>query len=385
MAFTYTYTNLKDSIFDAALDADISSAITVRDLINRAARTVTLDLDLRSCRRRAALASKVFDDAFAYTCPTDLKGYGIIDIIPQGERRLDTRWKLTTTEQFDRKKSVRNGWVAVQDDDSARKLFLDMDVDDTVQVVANLDSLTEDGTWTTFSAGSTNVAANSENLIQGGGSIGYDLVSGTTTAGIVNSTLTQFDISDFDNTGSAFVWAYVNSTTDLTNFILRIGNDASNYHSMTVTTAADGNAFVAGWNLLRFDLSGKTTTGTVTADECDYVAIYMTKASGKEDDGYAFDFLTLHTGQYHDVFYYTKYAWENSGGTFIENSTADTDKIHADTDELELYTLKGKEFAAAEMKDWAAVKYYAERYAEARTKYVRRYPSEAIKRESNYY
>jgi hypothetical protein len=338
-------------------------------------------------KRRAPVASKVFDDAYRYTCPTDLKGFGIIDLVQQGERILDSRLKLTTAERFDRKKSIRSGWVAFEDDDYARTLLLDIAADDTATTVAELDTLTGDGgTWAVYSAGATNLAADDENLIQGGGSLSFDLASGTTTAGIKNSSLTTFDLTDYNDTGSAFVWAYILATANITNFILEIGNDTSNYYSMTATTAADGTAFQVGWNLLRFDFSGKTTTGTVTATAGDHVGLYMTKTSGKTGNGYKFDFLTLHTGQYFDVVYYSKYAWESSTGTYKENSTTSTDLIHADTDELELYVLKGKEIAAVEItRNLNLGKYYGDKYAEARSAYRRRYPSEAIKREDNYY
>ena len=85
-----------------------------------------------------------------------------------------------------------------------------------------------------------------------------------TTAGIVNSTLDTFDYTDFLY-GSVFVWTYITDKTDITNYKMRVGNDASNYYEMTVTDTHEDIPFLDGWNLLRFDMSSKTTTGSPTS------------------------------------------------------------------------------------------------------------------------
>ena len=47
-----------------------------------------------------------------------------------------------------------------------------------------------------------------------------------------------------------------------------------------------------GWNLIRFDFSTATETGTVVPASCDYCVIYMTKDAGKTDEtGFRFDHI----------------------------------------------------------------------------------------------
>ena len=154
---------------------------------------------------------------------------------------------------------------------------------------------------------------------------------------------------------------------------------------MTVTTTNEGAAFQVGWNLLRFDFSGKSTTGTVTPTAVDYVALYMTKETGKNDNGYRFDILTLHTGEIYDVLYYSKYYWQSSAGTYLENSTADTDYLNCDTDEFELFVSKGKVEVARELRDWDALPVAEADYRQIRDDYKRRNPSEKMKKQINYY
>lgn len=384
---TYTQTNFKDNVFDSTLDADISSALTVQDLLNRAARIVNGEIDLRSAKRRSTFTPNIFDDVYEYTCPTDLKDRAIIDLIPQTNRSLDSKLFLVSQEVFDRKKSIYKNMVAFSEDDFTRKVKADLDVDDEKLVVSNLDSLTAGGgTWATFSAGSTNVAADTANYVEGSGSIKFDLASGTTTAGIVNTDLNDLDISDYVNAGSLFVWAYINSTTNLTNFIVRIGNDSSNYYTQTITTTNEGTSFVTGWNLLRFDFASMTETGTVSDTAVDYCAIYMTKTSGKNDAGYRFDNIQLHTGQIFDILYYSKYPWQTSGGSYIENSTTSTDKVNADTEEFDLFVYKAKEMAAIELlRDINLATYFGNIYKDMKKDYINKHPSERVKEEAQYY
>jgi hypothetical protein len=214
----------------------------------------------------------------------------------------------------------------------------------------------------------------------------FDLTGAATTAGIQNTTLNNIDITKYTNDGSVFVWAYINSTTNLTNFILQIGNDlTANYYSQTITTTNEGVAFSNGWNLLRFDFASMTQTGTVAPTTVDSIRLYMTKTLGKSDDGYRFDNITLHTGEYHDILYYSKYGWQTSSGTFLENSTASTDKLNCDTEEFDLFVYKGKELASADMKDWNGVKYYEGKYLERKKQYQKTYKSERMPLETNYY
>ena len=381
MAATYSYTNLKDQIVDPISFANIGTALTILNIINRAARMVYQEVDLRSAKRKATLSPKLFDDQFDYTCPTDLKGEAVIDLIPQANRSLNSRFNLVTPEYFDRKKSTMKSLVAFSDDDLVRKVRVSADIDDTVATVASFNSLTGDGgTWALFGDGE-NVATNTENYLEGSGSIGFDISgAGGTTAGIQNTSVTTFDVTDYKDNGSAFIWVYINSTTNLTNFILRLGSDSSNYYSMTVTATNEGAAFQTGWNLLRFDLSGKSTTGTPDDDGCDYVAFYMTKAGAKVDDGYRVDNLTLHTGEYHDILYYSKYPWQTSAGAFIENSTTATDKINADTDELDLIVMKGKVEVFRELYDWEQMKAAQAEYEKMKRTYQLQNPSQRLMR-----
>ncbi len=383
---SYTYADLLNQVVDAKRRANIDNTITALNFLNRAARLVIGEVDLRSTKRNSVLASSLFGDIYSYAAPTDLKGDAVIDFLPQVNRATDFRLELVSEQEFDMKKTIKSNLVAVATDELVKRLMFSGDVDDTVITPATLDSLTADGgTWIAF-GDATNVAADTSNYVKGGGSISFDLVGSGTTAGISNIGLNTFNITDYINSGSVFVWVYINSTTNLTNFIIRVGNDiTANYYTQTITTTNESASFVSGWNLLRFDFASMTQVGTVAPTTCDSIAIYMTKTAGKSDDGYRFDDISFHTGQIHSVLYYSRYPWQGSTGTWLENSTATTDYLNAETDELEGFVFRGKLELYRELRRFDLVKDARGEYELWKMEYKKRNPSERIQRNRYYY
>jgi hypothetical protein len=367
---TYSQQNFIDDL-DGLVHGKSSSLKNRQNTLNRSVRDVLDDLDLRSTKRKVVAAPNLFNDVFDYTCPSDLKGSAIIDVDPQVRRTEDSDIILTTEEEFNRMSSFRKLMIAIGNDSMVRKLKISLRLDDDQLVISELDSLTlSGGTWAAF-GDAENLTADLDNFIKGNGSINWDISSaGGTTAGIQNTGLDAFDIDDYTPAGSAFVWAYLTSATNVTNFILRIGQDASNYKSKTVTTVNEGTSFVSGWNLLRFDLQSMTSVGSPSDLSCDYVTIYMTKDGAKiSETDYRFDWLVLKRGKIHNIHYYSKYGWQTSAGVWIENSTATTDKLNADTDEYNIILMKAATIASMELRDYDDVKMYEKSYTDKMKKY----------------
>lgn len=347
MSFIYTRAQLKSRI-NAGIHGKIGMLVSAEDTMNETVRDVNQRVDIRSTRRRSTLTPNLYNGIFDYAAPTDLKGYGLIDI-PAQAKRSDGSFFFIPTEEFEVKKPA--GAVAIDDYNGTRVLKVNSRLDDDSYLISELDALTAGGgTWSLFGDGET-LAADTDDYIKGNGSIKWNIsAAGGTTAGIQNTGLNSFDLTDYlGGNGSAFVWVKINSITDLTNFILRLGNDSSNYYSKTITTQHDGTAFTTGWNLLRFDLTSLTETGTVTDTAIDYAAIYMTKATTKvSETDYKFDWLVLKKGEVHYVKYYSKYGWQTSAGAYQENSSADEDLLVADNDEFNLFVKRGRYIAAQE-------------------------------------
>ena len=368
-------------------------------IANDAAKFVMSDIDLRSMMRKSALSPNLFDEMYQYTLPSDIKGDKIIDIQPQINRGKFDDWVLTSQEQFDRLKSrtkldvagdpiklaadedwMGENYVAIARDDLVNKLLISRPISDTETLISSLDSLSAGGgTWTEYGDGD-NATVDADNYVKGSASINWDInADGGTTAGVYNDDLDDFDVSDYKSNGSVFVWAYISSTTNLTNFILRIGSSSSAYYSITITTNNEGASFYAGWNLLRFDFTNKSTTGTPDDDACDYVALYMTKDAAKvSETDYRFDNLTMKLGEHYNVVYYTRYPWQSSAGTFLEDATTTTDLLNCETDEYPLFVLKTAEYMEEFLKHERLADRLEVKYERAKAKYVLENPSQAL-------
>lgn len=375
---SYTYAQLLSDV-NGKIKGKSGVLVSPQSTINQGVRQVLSELDLVTTRRRTLMVPNLFSGLFgAYAAPTDLKGYGVISI--QNQKWTKTPfWSLVPYEQFLRRQDENT--IAISDYNGVEKIFAKVVINDTKTVLSTLDSLTSGGgTWGAF-GDAINVVAATDNVVEGNGTIKFDISAvGGTTAGIVNSTLTQTDLTNFiQGDGCCLVWAYITSATNLTNYILRFGSDASNYYSKTVTTQADGTAFTTGWNLLYFDLAIYTTTGSPAITAVDYCAVYMTKTAGKiSETGYRFDQVIFRRGEINNLYYYSKYGWQSSGGTYKENSTLASDYLNADTQEYELILAKCSELCADEVDEDKVSEKQAANYTRLKKAYKMDNPSEAL-------
>ena len=398
MPSNFTRSSLK-GVINGRIFNKQAQLVSIDTTINNSAREVVSAIDMTSLKRKSTLAPKLFTDIYDYTCPTDLKK--LIDIQPQKPDRATTfQWNLTSEEEFDRWKNANTGrWfsndhpttggidnlVAFSDRDMVRKLKLSTVVEDNTIVIGNLDTLTGDGgTWTLFGDG-TNLTSDTDNYIKGSGSINWDITAaGGTTAGIYNSGLSSHDISEHMANGSAFVWTYITSTTNVTNYILRLGSSDSAYHSWTATTNAQGNSFETGWNLIKWDLTSPTDTGTPDDEAIDYAAIYMTKDAAKvSETDYRFDWLVVKKGDYYNVVYYSNYPWQSATGTWKLDSTVDTDYLNVDPTEYSLIIEKCVENCFMELREDPQVPIM--RFNMLKEDYLKDSKSEAKKSHTKYY
>lgn len=380
---SYTRADLKTRI-NAGVKGKIGVLISPEDTINQAVRDVYALVDLRSAKRRVSISPGLFTDVFSYTCPSDLNNQSVIDINLQVNRPYNSDYFLVTTEEFYRRKDSRS--IAIETHDQLTRILVNAQVPDHTLIVSPLDStISGGGTWVA-SGDATNITANTDNYVKGNASLSFDInSSANTTAGIKDTGLNTFNITDYRNS-SVFVWAYIVSVTGITNYVLKIGNNTSNYLMSTVTTTHEGTVFSTGWNLLRFDLSSATVVGTLTLSTFSYSEIYMTKAITKiGETGYLFDQIQIKKGQIADLTYYSAYPWTSSAGAYKLSSTSDSDIIIADSGEFNLMVYKGIELAAAEMDEDAIEKKAQGRFKEQIEEYTSSNASEAKLLTSTYY
>ena len=357
---------------------------------NRAVRFALQDIDMRSAKRKATLSPNMYANVYDYSAPTDLKGEKLIDLRRQVNRPSNERWLLVDDADFDRKKSISHYRVALRDENFAKLLRIDgIDTSDS-KSLHSCESLTANGTWAA-TADASNLTLDNDNFITGGGALNFDMATGATTGYIENLTgMAAVDLTDYDEIGSIFVWVFIPDYSDaegdtVTNFILRWGNSSTVYWSRTVTVNNEGVTFYDGWNLLRFDWNGATETGTVAPATIDYLRLTVTKSTSlAADTDWRVDNFIARIGTIYDVVYYTKYGWQTSALAYQEESSATTDLLVADTDEIEIIALKAAEYASQELKDYDDTKYFRDEYELAKRKYEANNPSEALKKQRSY-
>jgi len=155
---------------------------------------------------------------------------------------------------------------------------------------------------------------------------------------------------------------------------------------IAITTNNEGIVFQPGWNLLRFDLVNKVIIGNPDCSQCSYVAIFMTKDAAKvSETDYRFDDLRIKKGDKYEIIYYSKYGWQNSTGAYLENSTADTDYVNCDTDEIRLIEYKGAELMERRLKNHNEADRYLNLYERYKEIYRQNNPSEALILQQTYH
>lgn len=387
MAYIYTRSDYKARI-NAKIKGKIGMLLDEDETANDAARDVADDIDLLSLKRKATLSPSIFTDIFQYTAPADISGNKIIDI-PDQAKTSDNKFFLVTPEEFRREKNNQNGIIALDEFNGIKQLLISLDVNDKGIVVSTLDNLTSGGgTWTAF-GDATNLARDADDFIKESGSISWDINSaGGTTAGIKNTGLNSFDLDDefLGGNGAAFVWHKINSTTNMTNQILHLGSNDTNYHQKIITSAHDGTGFVTGWQLLRFDLTSLSDTGTPNDDAITYAALYMTKTTGKiNETDYKYDWLVIKKGVIYEIKYYSNFPWNNTSGAYLRESTDNADVLVAERGEYKLFILKGAEYAADEIDEHDLSVKYRQQYEDEKKKYLLQRPSEGKIMTTEYY
>lgn len=390
MSFIYTRAQFKSRI-NAKIQNRIGMLVSANDMMNEVVRKTFAEMDLRSAKRRATLTPDLSEEFFEYNCPADLKGNKIIDIPAQAkDTSNDADFYLTTPEEFRRHNGTRKGEIAIGDFNGQRVLYINADVNSKRIEVSTLDVLSAGASSNWLVTGDAeSLAADDADFIRGNGSLKFNIGSGgTTTAGIYNENVNSLDISDYlGGTSSFMVYARITDPTNISSYSLEFGSSSSAYHKKTVTAQADGTAFVAGWNLLRFDIESLADTGTPDDENITYFKLYMNKTAGKvSESDYKFDSLVLTKGEIRYVHYYTKYGWQSSAGAYKENSTDDSDILVADTDEFDMLVDIGASIAASEAGLEAGfVDRKAQIAEKSKADYIAQYPSEAQLVTTSYY
>lgn len=134
-------------------------------------------------------------------------------------------------------------------------------------------SVTANGTWAGATAIS-NLSTDAYASYDQPASIRFDY-SGTSGT-LTNSTMTAVDVTRFAQRSHIFFDIYLQSVTSITGMTLKVGTDASNYITASITTDYLGNSLKVGWNKCSIAWSGTSTVvGTLTLTSFAYIELTL--------------------------------------------------------------------------------------------------------------
>ena len=306
-------TTLKNSLgrkFKGASLDDVQG-ITNWTVFGEAASNLLSEIDPYETVRHSEL--NLYDGINDYSPPSDLKGKKIIDIRKQ-VRRLDD-FRQTFTEDFDRDKEEET--FSVEFDEGAKLLRIERDIGNSLAVT--------DTTTTNWTAGTgvSNIVSDTILLLdeESTPSLRFDVSSGSN---LLTWAGTAVDLSDHELKSSFFLHIYFPDSTIISSVAIRIGSDSSNYYS--ITGAIHKGSLRTGVNLYRFDWNGATETGSVDADNVDYLRLSITTTSADTDIRIGRLFSKLPAP--YEVVYYSNSLFTNSAGTTFKTiPTDDSDLV----------------------------------------------------------
>lgn len=384
---SYNISDLKDRI-NAKTHNSINKLTDVDSLIIEAGNNLLLEVDAPSTMRVSQLSNGLYDSVYSYAAPTDLKEDKMISLIPQDPLNQNPaqNYNQTYSKEIDLRKEL--GSLSIEDNSTVRTLKA---IGIGLRAGATLNdanSLTENGTW---SAGGNaiNLAIDTINYVSGNASLKFDISASGSTAYLENSTMQSVDLTNYVNTGSAFVYVYIPSTSIITSVAFRWGSSSSDYYSVTATTTQDNTAFVVGWNLLRFDWAGATETGTVVDTAIDYARVTF-NYSGTATTSCRVDNIVFRLSAIYNLKYYSNYLYRSTAGTWLEKptSTDDSDIINLDTTGFNMLVAECGYLAAQELSGEDSsydVDFFKKERDRVWGQYSSNNKSQALKRRESYY
>lgn len=305
-------TNLNTYIGDTSTDR-ISAAERLQAITEA---TVWLQEELQNDHSIDTYALSYFDTVHEYKVTT-----AVADLLQSADlRRNEFHQGDSFAHKSSREMAVEIGQgfeessFAIERRDGGAYLEVNHTSTYLAKIITNFDSITDGGgTWAVDSTNSdaTNLTVDSAEFRYGNASLNFDATvaqSGNNRATIINSTLSSINLSDYINLSSFIMEVYVLDVTAFSSVSLFWGSSATAYWSSTVTTDINGNAFVNGWNRVKFDWATATKTSTPDETALTYIRIDMNYTGGQANTtDFRVDYLRVVRPEIL-TFYYTSWA-----------------------------------------------------------------------------
>jgi hypothetical protein len=370
-------TTLKSELSGVLHGTNLNKIQGLYGLINRAARTVLLEVDPKETIRIAEL-DPLYNEVYNYPAPNDLKGTGIIDIRPLRQRLGRERFSQTYSQAFDiGKDNITSPNYTIEFNTGLKTLRINSPLLNSGILID--DANTDDWTGTV-----SDITVDNTNYVRGNGALSFNL---TATGQYIEKTLLEaLDLTTHLNQSDFFYWVYLPDASKFTSISLRIGTDSTNYYSTgNITTQQDGTIFQNGWNLIKGTWA--STTGTPTITDTKYIRVTF-NTDGSAITATKINNITSKMGEVMQVVYYSRFAFKTTAGAFKETVTDDTDEINLDTESynvlfnlIALYCVQQAFDGTANFDN----SFFQKQYDDSMKRYKGLYKSQRNKPKTNYY
>lgn len=331
---SFTLTQVKESLIGMAHGSTLNKVRNQSALFERAASKFLTKCKPMETMRIAALGTAIHDDLNDYSLPADYNA--LIDLIPQDNRGSWDQAFRDPAGKFDLQKAIKNKRVSIEGSEGSKIIRINWKSRQPV-IAHNMDSLTDNGTWSAVATASGLVA---DEIVKrkGNASIRFDVAA--SNDGIQNTTMNSIDLTDEDEIGDVLLDLYIKNSADVANFNnidARWGNDltANYWDGVAQTLQADGSAIQVGWNEIKIPWNTATETGTVAPATVDSLRFIFSIDAAIGD--MRIDNVRFSIGRNFDIKYYSKYLFKNSAGTYLSRPASDDDSVLVDNDSLPIY------------------------------------------------
>ncbi len=400
---TITLAQLKSDITPKLKGTSLRQISDIYAVVAGAANRMLARLDPEETRRTVTMSTPFFDNVNDYALVTDFKR--MIDIRPQVNRLAQpgrSHYQQTSPRQFN--ENLMPNSFSIRWNNMIRSLRSQRLPAGNVVQLDTFDSATANGSWAA-SGDASGLFTEILNIVEGNGALGFNISGSTGVSVLTNSTAAAADLSAYlyEDSSFLFVWIPLNTSAYFTNFKLRRGSAAGAYKEATATTKADGTAFTDGWNMIKFDWSIATTTGSPDNTKNTYRVLTVTTVSTHAITGVLVDNWTDSLGNLYEIEYYSEYMFRTAAGSWIAAPTLDTDLVNVGPASYEILKaemmiditqeIRTGPVRAAELADWRIMlngqppnRYIKDpQYRGLYADYMMKFPSSAIVTQTRHY